>query len=218
MCEATISQGTSGLPRPHDLLWGLQAGMLEAGAPAWAAAVLDADRPVVVRRAPARDGWIAVGVRGHGREQRYATWMPQAAIRRCVQPEQLTRGGEEQGVCAPLRALARLQPQLDALCRQRGLAWGVTGGAGYQLATGVTVLSESSDLDLLLRMPRPLERRQALALLERLEQMPCRVDLQLETPAGAISLREWASSASRVLLKACSGAWLVGDPWREVAA
>ncbi|SEI52944.1 phosphoribosyl-dephospho-CoA transferase [Azotobacter beijerinckii] len=206
------------LPQPHDLLWGMCTDRLDAAAPTWAAEVLAAGRPVVVRRAPARDGWIAVGVRGHGREQRHAAWMPRAAIRRRVQPEQLTGGGEREGVCAPLRALALLQPQLDALCRQRGLAWGVTGGAGYQLATGVTVLGEHSDLDLLLRVPRPLERRQALALLERLEQLPCRVDLQLETPAGAVALREWAGSASQVLLKACSGARLVGDPWREVAA
>jgi len=206
------------LPQPHDLLWGMSIDRLDAAAPPWAAEVLAAGQPVVVRRAPARDGWIAVGVRGHGREQRHAAWMPRAAIRRRVQPEQLTGGGDKQDACAPLRALALLQPQLDALCRQRGLAWGVTGGAGYQLATGVTVLGEHSDLDLLLRVPRPLERRQAVALLERLEQLPCRVDLQLETPAGAVALREWAGSASRVLLKAGSGARLVGDPWREVAA
>lgn len=218
MGEATIYRGADGLPRPHDLLWGASADWLEAGAPAWARAVLAAGLPVVVRRAPARHGWIAVGVRGHGRERRHATWMPRAAVRRCVPPEQLTGGGEREGRCAPLRALALLQPQLDALCRQHGLAWGVTGGAGYQLATGVTVLGESSDLDLLLRVPRPLQRRQAQALVERLEQLPCRVDLQLETPAGAVALRDWASAASRVLLKAGSGARLVGDPWREVAA
>ncbi len=218
MSEARMHQGVSGQPRPHDLLWGSTADWLEAEAPAWARAVLATGLPVVVRRAPSRDGWVAVGVRGHGRERRHATWMPLVAVRRCVQPEQLTEGGEREGVCAPLRALALLQPQLDALCRQHALTWGVTGGAGYQLATGLTALSESSDLDLVLRVPRPLQRRQALALLERLERLPCRVDLQLETPAGAVALREWASAASRVLLKADSGARLVGNPWGEVAA
>lgn len=218
MGETTMRPWADGLPRPHDLLWGASADWLEAGAPAWARAVLAAGLPVVVRRASARDGWIAVGLRGQGRERRHAAWMPLAAVRQCMRPEQLTGGGERECACAPLRALALLRPQLDALCRQRALAWGVTGGTGYQLGSGVTVLGEDSDLDLLLRAPRPLERRQAQALLERLERLPCRVDLQLETPAGAVALRDWASSASRVLLKAGSGARLVGDPWREVAA
>ena len=202
------------LPQAHDLLWGMSAAALDAGAPDWAREVLAAGQPVVVRRGPAPDGWIAVGVRGRSRDQRYATWMPLAAISRRVAPEQLTGGGAGQDAWPALRALAWLAPQLDAL----DLEWGVTGGAGYQLASGAQVLHGNSDLDLLLRAPQPLERGAAAELLALLELALCRVDLQLETPRGAIALREWAGPAPQVLLKTHQGPRLVRDPWQEVAA
>ncbi len=201
-------------PQAHDLLWGLSAAQLDASAPDWARDVLAAGQPVVVRRGPAPQGQVAVGVRGRGREQRYATWMPLAAISRRVAPEQLTGGGAGQDAWPAMRALAWLAPQLDAL----GLAWGVTGGAGYQLATGEAVLHANSDLDLLLRVPQPLDRAVAAELLDLLDRALCRVDLQLETPHGAIALREWAGPASQVLLKTQQGPRLVADPWQEVAA
>ena len=201
-------------PQAHDLLWGLRADQLDAGAPDWAREVLAAGQPVVVRRGPAPHGQVAVGVRGRGREQRYASWMPLAAIRRRVVPEQLTDTGAGQDAWPALRALAWLAPQLDAL----ELVWGVTGSTGYQLASGAPVLHANSDLDLLLRAPQPLERGAAAELLGLLDRALCRVDLQLETPAGAIALREWAGPASQVLLKTEQGPRLVRDPWQEVAA
>ncbi|MCC6075329.1 malonate decarboxylase holo-ACP synthase [Pseudomonas sp. GCM10022188] len=201
-------------PLAHDLLWGMHPAQLDAGAPDWARAVLATGQPVVVRRGPAPQGQVAVGVRGRGREQRYASWMPLAAISRRVAPEQLTGGGAGQDAPSALRALAWLAPQLDAL----DLVWGVTGGAGYQLATGAPVLHANSDLDLLLRAPQPLARGAAAELLGLLDRALCRVDLQLETPAGAIALREWAGPASQVLLKTEQGPRLVRDPWQEVAA
>lgn len=203
-------------PQAHDLLWGMSSAELDAGAPDWAREVLATGQPVVVRRGPAPAGRVAVGVRGRSREQRYATWMPLAAIQCCVAPEQLSGAatGAGQDAWPALRALAWLAPQLDA----RGLAWGVTGGAGYQLATGAPVLHGNSDLDLLLRAPQPLERGAAAELLALLDRALCRVDLQLETPAGAIALREWAGPAPQVLLKTARGPRLVRDPWQEVAA
>lgn len=196
-------------PRPHDLLWGLPAAALPAAAPAWACRVLDAGYPVVVRRAVADEGKVAVGLRGDGREQRLACEMALAAIVRQVSPEALR--GEQAATLPPLQALERVAALLDAT----GLAWGPTGGTGYQLATGAVVLHSGSDLDLLLRTPGPIERPQARALLDALDQAPCHIDVQLETPAGAIALREWAGSAARVLLKSSTGARLVANPWLE---
>ncbi|SDR95334.1 malonate decarboxylase holo-ACP synthase [Pseudomonas oryzae] len=202
------------LPQAHDLLWGLSAAQLDAAAPDWAREVLAAGLPVVVRRGPAPQGQVAVGVRGRGREQRHACWMPLAAISRRVAPEQLTGGGAGQDAWPALRALAWLAPQLDAL----DLVWGVTGGVGYQLASGAPVLHGNSDLDLLLRAPQPLARGAAAELLGLLDRALCRVDLQLETPLGAIALSEWAGPAPQVLLKTEQGPRLVRDPWQEVAA
>ncbi|HEK1692925.1 TPA: malonate decarboxylase holo-ACP synthase [Pseudomonas putida] len=194
-------------PQPHDLLWGMTPAALPVDAPAWAAQVLAAGQPVVVRRACCAAGWVAVGLRGEGRAQRLGVQMRLADIRRQLRPEALR--GQGTSPWAALQALASVAPVLDAC----GLAWGPTGGVGYQLATGVEVLHAASDLDLLLRTPRPMSRAKARELLDSLDCGPCRIDVQLQTPAGGIALREWAGVAQRVLLKSALGARLVGDPW-----
>jgi phosphoribosyl-dephospho-CoA transferase len=59
--------------RPHDLLRLSRAGVLEPDAPPWANSALSVTPWVVVRRAAAPIGRIAVGVRGTSRSERYAT-------------------------------------------------------------------------------------------------------------------------------------------------
>jgi len=193
----------------HDLLWGMTSAHAPADAPAWVLAALGTGQPVVVRRAIAQPGHVAVGVRGRLREQRFAAEMPLAAVQRRVVPEALRE------VISPrdlptLRALAQLRPVLA----QKD--WGVSGSAGFELATGIEALHASSDLDLILRTPEPLERRDAGDLQAILDTAACVVDLQLQTPFGAVALREWAGSSRRVLLKAASGAHLVIDPWQAL--
>ncbi|MFJ4157896.1 malonate decarboxylase holo-ACP synthase [Pseudomonas sp. NPDC089752] len=197
-------------PQPHDLLWGMTPAALPADAPDWASQVLSAGQPVVVRRAACAAGWVAVGLRGEGRAQRVAAQMRLADIRRQLRPEALRCRGESPWPA--LQALASVAPVLDA----SGLAWGPTGGVGYQLASGVDVLHAASDLDLVLRTPQPLTRAKARELLDILDCGPCRIDLQLDTPAGAVALREWAGMARRVLLKSAHGAQLVADPWNPL--
>lgn len=191
--------------RPHDLLWGLTPRHLPADAPAWVAAALADGQPVVVRRDAAAPGQVAVGVRGSRREQRYATHMPVGTISRQVSPEALChRTG--QATWPALQALYRLRPCLDEL----GWVWGVSGSAGFELASGFGALHADSDLDLIMRTPQPVPRDDARRVLALLED---RVDMQLQTPAGAVALREWAGNSAKVLLKAADGARLVSDPW-----
>jgi phosphoribosyl-dephospho-CoA transferase len=181
---------------------------LPADAPEWVRQVLAAGQPVVVRRAMVAVDQLAIGVRGSSRDQRYASVMPRAAVRRCVLPEQLVEHLPVSTLPA-LQALLALKPYLDDL----GLPWGVTGSVGYQLATDIETVHADSDLDLLLHAPQPLSRRRAEALQRGLEKAACRVDMQLETPLGGVALREWAGSSTRVLLKCATGARLVDDPW-----
>lgn len=194
----------------HDLLWGMTPAHLPADAPAWVLDALGAGHPVVVRRAIAQAGQVAVGVRGPLREQRFAAEMPLAAVQRRVIPEAL-RGVISTRDLPALQALTQLRPGLAQE------AWGVTGSAGFELATGIEALHAQSDLDLILRTPERLERGDAEDLLAMLDKAPCAVDLQLQTPFGAVALREWASGSRRVLLKTVSGAHLVLDPWQAVA-
>ena len=152
-----------------------------------------------------------------------AQGLPSWSISRCVRQVLDTWDGAEDPLPEALRAVisTRDLPALHALQQLRPVlaqtSWGVSGSAGFELATGIEALHAESDLDLILRAPEPLDRNDARALLERLDKAVCSVDLQLQTPFGAVALREWAGPSRRVLLKTTSGAHLVIDPWQVVA-
>ena len=193
---------------PHDLLWGLPASALPVDAPAWAFEVVGLGYPVVVRRARVAAGLVAVGVRGRSRDQRYATHMKLDEVQRRVRPEALNAMTPDADWPA-LRALQQVRPLMEAL----GLPWGVAGSAGFELASGVPVLHAGSDLDLILRTPNFMDRQHGARLVEQLAGTVCRIDVQLQTPLGAVALREWAGPSRQVLLKTEDGARLVDNPW-----
>ena len=196
------------MPLAHDLLWGMTPAQLPVDAPQWAVESLRVGQPVVVRRATSADGFVAVGVRGVLREQRLAAFMAVDSIACRVSPEALCHVDSDRDVPA-LRALEQLRPMLDDC----GWVWGVSGSAGLELASGFAAMHEGSDLDLILRTPHLLARNQARELVALFDQAACRVDMQLQTPFGAVALREWAGPSARVLLKNAHQACLVADPW-----
>jgi phosphoribosyl-dephospho-CoA transferase len=195
---------------PHDLLWGLPARALPDDAPHWAAEALSLGQPVVVRRALVAADQIAVGVRGPLREQRYATLMSRADIQRQVSPEQLIEVGCQRSLDWPaLKALQQIRSVMDDL----GLVWGISGSAGFELASRCAALHADSDLDLILRTPVLFDRARAAQLVKDLQRVACQIDVQLQTPGGGLALREWATSARSVLLKTDQAPRLIDDPW-----
>lgn len=196
------------LPLAHDLLWGMTPAQLPADAPQWAIESLAAGQPVVVRRAVSAEGWVAVGIRGVLREQRLAAFMPVDSIACRVSPEALCHVECERDLLV-MQALKQLRPMLDDC----GWVWGISGSVGFELASGFVAMHEASDLDLILRTPQLITRNQARKLVAVFDQDVCRVDMQLQTPFGAVALREWASGSARVLLKNQHQACLVADPW-----
>ncbi|MFH0022633.1 malonate decarboxylase holo-ACP synthase [Pseudomonas fluorescens] len=196
------------MPLAHDLLWGMSPAQLPADAPQWALESLAAGQPVVVRRAVSDEGLVAVGVRGLLREQRLAAFMRVDSIVRRLSPEALCHVHSARDLPV-MQALRQLRPMLDDC----GWVWGVSGSVGFELASGFAVMHAASDLDLILRTAQPITRQQARELVAFFDRAACRVDMQLQTPFGAVALREWASASARVLLKNAQQAQLVVDPW-----
>ena len=192
----------------HDLLWGMRCDFLDSNAPVWVKATIAQEQPVVVRRATTNSTVVAVGIRGTARHLRYATQMPISAITKQLKPEALSN--------VDLDRFPHLMNQLQMIqniLNQKHWTWGYTGSVGFELATGIQTVTENSDIDLLIRTEEFLTKDEAKQLLQQLEQIELKLDVQLQTPKGGVALKEWASSTGKVLLKRNDGAVLVNNPW-----
>lgn len=203
--------------RPHDLLWLADATALFSPdpLPGWLKHAWQPNLPVVVRRAPSAEGQIAVGIRGTERSQRCGLWADCNLVVGVATPESLAetldRADPARIATIPaLQTLMALAPLLD----ESGLAWGVTGSAGFELASGQPVLRDTSDLDLVICCPVAPPSSTMNRLLTTFMHQPCRVDAQLETPLGGVALAEWARAPSEVLVKTTAGPRLLADPWQ----
>ena len=187
----------------------------EGVVPAWVAASLARAPWVVVRRTRTPNGFIPVGVRGRTRGERFAALLAMDAVAARVSPEDLAaaRSWRQMPRGRQVGSL-RILDAVDELFTSLGLVWGPTGSVGFELATGVAAASAASDLDVVVRAPEfwPLERAREVA--EDLAPLPARVDAQLDTPAGAVTLAEYACGG-RVLVRTPDRPRLTRDPWRE---
>jgi phosphoribosyl-dephospho-CoA transferase len=201
--------------KPHDLL--RIAPSVWNDAPAWVEAALARAPFAVVRRAPLESGRIPVGVRGSSRGERFGTWLYTHHVLNMLRPEDLL-------AIEPSRKLPAfaLLMQITPICDATDLAWGPTGSVGFELASGVPTVTETSDLDLVIRMPDPMREADAVALLESLTRVAdtqrIRIDVQAETPHGAFSLAEYARPHRHVLLRHADGPRRVANPWQDHGA
>jgi phosphoribosyl-dephospho-CoA transferase len=203
--------------RPHDLLRLADGTGLshEGSVPAWVPTSLARAPWVVVRRARAPAGLVPVGVRGSTRAQRFAALLAPDAVAARVTPEDLIAERVWHHVprarrMGPIRVL----DAVDELFSSLGLVWGPTGSVGFELATGVAVAGNASDLDVVVRSPEPWPLESAREIADHLNRLPARVDAQLDTPAGAVMLSEYARGGW-VLLRTPDGPRLTWNPWRE---
>jgi phosphoribosyl-dephospho-CoA transferase len=198
--------------KPHDLL--RIAPSTWNDAPAWVETALIRAPFVVVRRALFPNGQIPIGVRGATRSERFGTWLDQSQVLDITQPEDLLAIEPRREL--PAFALLR---QITPICNDTALSWGPTGSAGFELASGMPTVTETSDLDLVIRMPAPLCETDAAALFDALTQAAhtwhIRIDIQAETPNGAFSLIEYARRHQHILLRRADGPRLVADPWHD---
>jgi phosphoribosyl-dephospho-CoA transferase len=198
---------------PHDLLeiGSPQDLVASDDQPAWVQPSLTAAPFVVVRRAQWLNGLVPVGVRGRSRELRFAAYLAPQSILRRFRPEQLTDRSLR------IDAIRReMVPALIALvsCRPifSSLIYGPTGSVGFEIASGLATATDSSDLDLLVRIVDWLPLDSARALLAALATLPCRVDVLLETDVGAMSLIEYARGEPHLLVRRIEGPALIRHP------
>ena len=207
----------TGVPAPHDLLRLRTVDDVIAGGPlpGWATEALARAPYVVVRRARAAQGAIPVGIRGPERRHRLAAVLRSGAAAARIVPEDLAAGAWRRTARrATVPALAALD-RIAAVMSDAARPWGPTGSVGFELATGVPVAGRQSDLDLVVRCPLRWPRYDAGEVLAALDAVDPDValDVQIETPTGAVALREYAAGRVPLLLRTRGGPRLVEDPW-----
>lgn len=206
--------------RPHDVLRLRRLPVLD-GEPAWVREAFLHAPFAVVRRAQSASGFIAVGIRGANRAQRYGTWVEDEDVAFAMPPEELVARdpGSARERLPAFSALAELRRAPSSL---GPFVWGPAGSVGFELATGLPTATGSSDLDLLIRAPERLDHAAAGRLLSELlalaQRAGVRIDAQLETPAGGVALAELAGGKRQVMARANTGASLVVDPWATAGA
>lgn len=187
--------------------------MLSAREPPW---VHDSVRrcPVaVVRRAEAPVGYLAVGIRGVSRAQRYAAFMRLRDIRAVHTPESLAAEHPRHGPFPSLPANLAQALRLVSECAEGcGFSWGPIGSVGYQLAVGINVTNPSSDLDVLIRCGPTLNDDRLRKFHAAIHNSPARVDAVLESDEGAVPLEEYLHSR-QVLIKTLQGPRLGAFTW-----
>jgi len=202
----------------HDLVWiSGDSQLYSLSHPDWAREALRQSPVVVVRRAQAPPDFVAVGIRGAGRERRHATVLCRSDVQACRTPESLAAervwsSGATQisvPICDALTAVSEYS-------LKEGFVWGPIGSVGYQLATKISVTNLSSDLDVMIRCHLPPDRNQMRMLDEHLRKAPVRVDAVLEGPCGGVSLREYLSG-EKVLTKDSRGARIGRFIWQKPA-
>jgi phosphoribosyl-dephospho-CoA transferase len=201
--------------QPHDLLK-LRRLRRDDSEPPWVPDAFARAPFAVVRRAQAAAGFIAIGVRGDTREQRYGAWAEADDVEAATTPDELVDvdPSGERRVLPAFVALTALRSHATTLAAFR---WGPTGSVGFELVTGFRAVTPSSDLDLLVRAPTRLTHETAVALLSELQAHAGRegiqIDAQVETPAGGVALAELAARKPRVMARHSQGPVLVADPW-----
>jgi phosphoribosyl-dephospho-CoA transferase len=200
----------------HDLLQIDHASLHSecAAEPSWVRQTMLNCSWVVVRRSQAVPGFIAVGVRGENRSQRWAAACEKSLVREIVRPEELLRTSSDVRRTPALRSLPELSERWAGLT----LPWGPGGSVGFELASGRKVTTEVSDLDLVVRAQQRITVEEARFLLDRTQGLEAKVDVRVETPVCGFALEEYVSASSaKVLLRYPEGVGLGEDPWQEEA-
>jgi phosphoribosyl-dephospho-CoA transferase len=208
------------VPRTHDLLELDAKGFIscQASPPEWVEEGLGRTPFVVVRRGPATEQMIPVGVRGVLRNQRWSSVCCLKLVKNILTPPRLLKLGvpkwREDAIPA-FRALRIMKERW----RDLDHSWGPGGSVGFELAAGENVAKPESDLDVVVYAAGRIIREMAKSLYAQTLNLPAVVDVRVETPLCGFSLEEFAwRSPGEILLRTPTGIALGTDPWNlEVA-
>jgi len=201
---------------PHDLLQISSVEDLSGdNLPVWAKTVFPNSLTVVVRRSEILNKQIPVGIRGVKREQRFATYIEETAIKNIITPYELVNAKAWERVSEARKELPAIKALPFVADVLQGYNWGISGSVGFELATETESAKTTSDLDLIWKPNHSINKKTAQSLLKDLNQFGVHADLQVIQHNNGFSLEEYANSSSSIMMKTLGDPILVEDPWIE---
>jgi phosphoribosyl-dephospho-CoA transferase len=194
----------------HDLLKLHNIGNLITNntPPDWVNTALEKAPFVVVRRDFSVKGLLPIGIRGSSRSERYGCFIAAEDVAEQVTPEQLAaQKAWRQKVSYDF--MRKSMDAVDCIFADYKLAWGPVGSVGFELASGYHTIKKTSDLDLIIRSEKMVSIELAQKLVTELAHVSVKMDVQIETKEGAISLFEYARDEGMFLMRTKSGPRLV---------
>lgn len=200
--------------QPHDLVvFASTALVIHEETPDWVAALLNKPRlTAVCRRASLHDELLPIGLRGKDRSQRFACWLPVKAVEQHIQPFELLDTHFQKNICSHHQhyfVVQHYQAIYPFLCENH---IGIGGSLGFELATGIGTVKETSDLDLIWYADEPFSQSEAKTMLTNLSFKNEIPDCQVITSKGGFSLKEYATSET-FLMKTIQGPILTKEGW-----
>ncbi len=181
--------------------------------PEWVSTIFKVATYVIVRRGP-QEGKIPVGIRGYEKYQRFAGWIAAKDIVKTITPgETVAYLNSVSGIRAKLPAFRVANKVIPLL---KGYEWGIGGSLQFELATGLPMVKQSSDLDIIMQRPQTkMEISTAKELLESLKIIAgTHADIQIVNGQNGFSLEEYVQQrSSKMMMKTEHGPQLVMDPW-----
>ncbi|WP_101845660.1 malonate decarboxylase holo-ACP synthase [Halobacillus sp. Marseille-P3879] len=201
---------------PHDLLKIKKTTKLSSSPeiPEWVTESLQDVPYVVVRRAPMSEGMIPIGVRGKKRNQRFGAYIAEEDIVHLISPVTILQkyAWREKISNSPMPAIKALG-HVHEIFKPYNLLWGPAGSVGFEMVSKCQTVTKSSDLDVVVYADEVLLIEVVENIVNKLNQLSVMVDVQIETPNGSVSLREYAREKGPILMKTIDGAKLVHNPW-----
>jgi phosphoribosyl-dephospho-CoA transferase len=182
--------------------------------PTWVRDALEKYPWVVARRAVSPGDRIAVGVRGQERQQRWGGFVKKDQVAKVIATWHLRSGlVSTMRLSLPaMQSLRFLERELACLSND----WGPGGSVAYELASCAPVVTQESDLDLVISAPDRFDRDFAQELMKKIARAPSMVDVRIETPWCGFSLEEYVRRTSeKLLVRTATGPRLTNDPWDQ---
>jgi phosphoribosyl-dephospho-CoA transferase len=200
--------------KTHDLLWICErAHLISQVQPKWVRATLQRAPVVVVRRAEASPGLIPVGIRGRDRTQRHAALLRLGDVVARRTPQSLAADQVWRKPYAAMTSdMFRALELFSEVAEKFDLVWGPVGSVGFQLGTGMPTIKSTSDLDIVILCPGPVDRYNLSSLYENICDCRPHIDVILERQLGAVALEEYLKNRN-VLVKTALGPRLAALSW-----